>query len=381
MPREKSYPLDNIIPAGGYIYSNGSYLYSAKIIQTLLSSKNKKLINLSASGLLTKSLEDLFQLIGSKGGVCSIAKTHGEYVFVWEDAFVDISYNEKSQDISISGLSLNPELSSMMEVIKSDYITKVKKNLIFTIIQTSGGLEIRNMGDGSSPLITGNYHPEVLEEVDFVLRSFKKSPPAGRICILNGEPGTGKTHLIRSMLTQLDCVFLIVPSGLIDALDKPNFLPLLLDIKDKHEKPIIMVIEDGDICLVPRKSDNISTIASLLNLSDGILGSMIDIKMIISTNANIGEMDAAIMRPGRLCRNIHVGPLPYEQANQVYQRLMKDESVRLEQKRYYTLAEIYDRFNNIDSMPAVSATKRVIGFTTSHKTDDNRVMNKGRIGF
>lgn len=380
MPKEKSYPLDNILPAGSYLYSSGMYLYSPRIIQQLLSSKNKKLVNLSATGLLIKSLEDLFQILTSNGGVCTIAKTHGEYSFVWDDAIVDVSYNEKSHDISISGLTLNPKLSLMMEIIKSDFITKVKKNLVFTIVQNTGGLDIRNMGDGSSPLITGNYHPEVLEEVDFVLRSFKKTPPAGRICILNGEPGTGKTHLIRSMLTQLDCVFLIVPSGLIDALDKPAFLPLLLDIKDKHEKPIIMVIEDGDVCLVPRKNDNISTIASLLNLSDGILGSMIDIKMIISTNANIGEMDAAIMRPGRLCRNIHVGPLPYEQANQVYRRLMKDESVHLEQKRHYTLAEIYDRFNNLDTLP-VPNTKRVIGFATPVKNDDNRMMNKGRIGF
>jgi ATP-dependent 26S proteasome regulatory subunit len=272
---------------------------------------------------------------------------------------------------------MNPEL-------EATYVSKIKKNLVFTIVKLpSGAFDIKSMGDGSSPLIADNYLPEVIEDVDFVIKSFQKVPPAGRICILNGEPGTGKTHLIRSILTQLDCVFLIIPSNMIESLDKPEFTPLLMKVKDEHEKSVIMIIEDGDVCLVPRENDNISTIASLLNLSDGIMGSIIDIKMIISTNANIEEMDRAILRPGRLCRNIHVGALPYEQANRVYRRLMKDDKVRLEDKRHYTLAEIYDRFNNIDTAPSQSASdKRVIGFTPSTKSNDNRTMNKGsKIGF
>jgi ATP-dependent 26S proteasome regulatory subunit len=141
-----------------------------------------------------------------------------------------------------------------------------------------------------------------------------------------------------------------------------------------------MIIEDGDVCLVPRKNDNISTIASLLNLSDGILGSIIDIKMVISTNADIKDMDQAIMRPGRLCKNIHVGPLPYEQANQVYRRLMKSEDVKLEYKKLYTLAEIYDITNNAGNTSHsynAGQNRRVIGFSSSR---EDAVMNK-KIGF
>jgi ATP-dependent 26S proteasome regulatory subunit len=239
------------------------------------------------------------------------------------------------------------------------------------------------MGNASSPFIPSNYLPQVIEDVDFVIKAFGKSPPTGRICILNGEPGTGKTHLIRSMLMQLDCVFLIVPSNMIEALDKPELAPLLIKTKNDYEKPIIMIIEDGDVCLVPRKNDNISAIAALLNLSDGIMGAIIDIKMIISTNAAIKDMDQAIMRPGRLCRNIHIGPLPYEQANQVYQRLMKDDSAKLDSRRYYTLAEIYDKFNNIDVVATsngTAKTKQPIGFSRS-VADEKQIMNSGKIGF
>lgn len=382
---KKNYPLDNIVEAGSYYYTYGSSLFTSRVIQSLLSNPGEKVMrSIGITGTLLKTLDELHDYMKSKGGKLAIAKADHSYTYVWEDSFVDIDFNKKTKNTTITGLTCDVALAMMSEELEETFITKVKKNLVFTIVQNSaGGLDIKNMGDGSSPFIKENYLPEVVEDINFVVESFKKTPPSGRIAILNGEPGTGKTHLIRSMLQQLDCVFLIVPSNLIDSLDKPQFVPLLMNIKTEHEKPIILIIEDGDVCLVPRKNDNISTIASLLNLSDGIMGAIIDIKMIISTNAAIKDIDAAIMRPGRLCRNIHVGALSYDQANQVYKRLMNDESVNLEYQRFYTLAEIYDRFNNKDATPAATSqlTKKVIGFSNSDKSDENRIMNKIKMGF
>jgi len=380
---DKEYPLDQIVGAGNYsIYTTGTALFMPKLLQSVLSSKDKVIKNISHNGVLVKTLPELFSFLESRGGRQVVEKVLGDWVYVWDDySFIDIDYNKKNNNISISGMGVNNTLRDLAPHLERDFISKVKKNLIFSIVRnSSGGLDIRNMGDGSSPLIKENYLPEVIEDIEYVISSFAKSPPIGRICVLNGEPGTGKTHLVRSMLMRLDCVFLIVPSNLIDSLDKPEFMPLLLSVKNEHEKPIIMIIEDGDVCLVPRKNDNISTIASLLNLSDGILGSIIDIKMVISTNADIKDMDQAIMRPGRLCKNIHVGPLPYEQANQVYRRLMKSEDVKLEYKKLYTLAEIYDITNNAGNTSHsynAGQNRRVIGFSSSR---EDAVMNK-KIGF
>lgn len=385
MPKERSYSLDNIVHSGEWSYNTGFALYMPTIIQALLSSNGeKKLQHLSVSGMLMKSMDELLVFFQGHGGRCIIHK-HDAYSYIWDDSFIDIEFNKKTNTISIGGYVLDQKIMDLVPELEKDFVSKVKKNLVFTIVKQGESLVIKNMGDGSSPLIDDNYLPEVLEDVEYVIKSFQKSPPGGRICILNGEPGTGKTHLIRSILMQLDCVFLIVPSNMIDSLDKPDFLPLLMNIKSEHEKSIIMIIEDGDTCLVPRKNDNISTIASLLNLSDGILGSIIDIKMIISTNANIEEMDQAILRPGRLCKNIHVGALPYEQANRVYHRLMKDDTIHLHEKRYYTIAEIYDKFNNVDLIQDSGAhthTKKVIGFATPLQESPNRTLNKAKkIGF
>jgi hypothetical protein len=367
---KKPYSLDHIEVAGTWQVLSGATLYLPKVIQSVLSDPNKRLEVLSAVGTLQKPLEELSSLLESKGGKCQIITAEGNGLcYVWSDSFINISFSKKNKSIEIGGYLTDPDLIKMFkEQINKEFVSKTKKNLVFSIIKTQSGLVIKNLGDGSSPLIKDNYHPSVIEDIDHVLASFKKDPPPGRICILNGEPGTGKTHLIRSMFSELDCVFLVMPSNLIASLDGPDFLPLLISVRDEHEKPIIMVIEDGDTCLVPRKNDNISSVTSLLNLSDGILGAILDIKMIISTNADIKDVDRAIMRKGRLCKHIEVGPLPYEQANRVYQRLMKDDSSTLVYSKYYTLAEIYDKFNNRDViLPHTPPQRNVIGFRTSRE--------------
>lgn len=376
---DKDYSLDNIFSVGASWPSiEATSMFMPRILQRFLSDlDNQKLQFKYIAGTLVKSFEDVVARIEAIGGRCVIQKYETDFMFIWKDSYIDLDYNKKTKTISFSAGYLDQKIGELIDELEKEYITKTKKNLIFSIIQTSSGLEARSLGDGSSPLITDNYLPEVLEDINYVIDVFKKAPPPGRICILNGEPGTGKTHLIRSILMQLDCVFLIIPSNLIDSMDKPNFMPLLLSIKDQHEKPIVMVIEDGDTCIVPRKSDNISAISSLLNLSDGILGSIMDIRMIISTNAAIKEVDEAIKRPGRLCKQIHVGPLGYEQANKVYKRLMADESVKLDYKKLYTLAEVYSIFNNKDApIQSIPVPKRVIGFASGASYNDTTIMNK-----
>ena len=385
MTIKKEYSLDHIQKAGEYsIYTTASPLYLPSLIKALLSSSTAVLSNINVSGLLIKPKEDLYQLV-EKSGARKVADFQsGARTYLYKDkSYLTVDYNSSSKTCTVSGHTINPKLVEMAALIKKDYLSLAKTNLVYTIIKTQSGLDISNMGDGSSELIRDNYRPEVLEDLDYVISSFNKSPPNGRICILNGEPGTGKTYLIRSILKQLDAMFIIVPSNLIDALDKPEFIPLLSSIKRDHQKPIVLIIEDGDVCLVPRKNDNISAIASLLNLSDGILGAMIDIKMIISTNASIRSMDEAIMRPGRLCRNICVGALDYSQANLLYKKLMKDLEVNLEHRKHYTLAEVYAAFNNIGLEPTktTSSSNRVIGFSQDRDLTVNSSTDDRTIGF
>lgn len=383
MSDSKDYSKDNIFSAGTWGYVDASsVLLPALMAQVLSDPGTKKLEGKSVSGTLTIPFSELLKRIEVKrvGDVLPnlvIKKNASQYVYYWPEGYLDIDYTKKTNAITIATNFLNDELGNFLSDLDKEVISKDKKNLIFSIVQTTNGLDARSMGDGSSPLIAENYTPDVIADLNYVLESFKQTPPVGRIAVLNGEPGTGKTHLIRSMLTQLDCLFLIIPSNLIDSLDKPAFMPLLLSLKDRYEKPIVLVIEDGDACLVPRRGDNLSMISALLNLSDGILGSIMDIRMIISTNAGIKEMDEAIMRPGRLCKRIHVGGLPYDQANLVFQRLKEDTEATLEFRQKYTLAEIYSKVKNVEvALPVEAPQKRTIGFFHARTVHENTFVNK-----
>jgi hypothetical protein len=63
-----------------------------------------------------------------------------------------------------------------------------------------------------------------------------------------------------------------------------------LETKKPQNCPILFIIEDADDCLVPRGSGNVSTISSLLNYTDGIFGSMLDLRIIATTNAEKMEI-------------------------------------------------------------------------------------------
>jgi ATP-dependent 26S proteasome regulatory subunit len=122
--------------------------------------------------------------------------------------------------------------------------------------------------------------------------------------------------------------------------------------------PILFIIEDADHCLVPRDDGNISTISSLLNYTDGIFGSMLDLRIIATTNAEHMDFDKALLRPGRLCRHVVVEPLSPEKAQQVYKRLTDGKEVTYTSKK--TLAQVYaDARGGFES---AEIDKKVLGF-------------------
>jgi SpoVK/Ycf46/Vps4 family AAA+-type ATPase len=112
--------------------------------------------------------------------------------------------------------------------------------------------------------------------------------------------------------------------------------------------PIILVLEDADRCLVTRAGENMSLIQSLLNLGDGILGSLLDVRIVATTNADELNLDKAITRPGRLSKMLDVNSLDPLTAQQIFRRLLPDAKFPVEingstnpKDFKVTLAEVY----------------------------------------
>jgi ATP-dependent 26S proteasome regulatory subunit len=213
-----------------------------------------------------------------------------------------------------------------------------------------GGYTLVKVGSAGEPIERGNYSEEVITDYDHIVADLKTANPCGRLIILAGPPGSGKTFLVRSLLQEIPrAAFVLVPAHLVQDLGSPELLPALVQVRrDGLSGAIVLVIEDADKVLVERKSGDMNAISALLNLGDGILGSSLDVRILATTNASGLEMDAATRRPGRLCRYIEVGSLSADQASKVIQRVTRKSFTFKEDA---TLAEIYRKARDLGWVP------------------------------
>jgi hypothetical protein len=299
-------------------------------------------------GELRVQAEQYEKLFESKGGRLVYRWLANHYVsalFLYDHGIAGFILNNNY--LSASTISINEDfVKDLRESVKKDFISNVKQGSIFAIVYQCNRLTLSSIGNAGITLVRENYMPNVLEGYDYIVKDLNSNTPSGRIIIMEGEPGTGKTHLIRALLMEVpDAMFVLVSPEMVPSLAGPELLPLLLT--NKNDKnfygPIILVLEDADRCLVTRGSDNISSIQSLLNLGDGILGSLLDLRIVATTNAKKLDMEAAILRPGRLSKRLEVGPLDSLTAQKVFKRLCPNVDrlpVKINGSKV-TLAEVY----------------------------------------
>jgi len=189
-------------------------------------------------------------------------------------------------------------------------------------------------------LVRENYGPSVIAAWDKVAADLKSDEPNGRLAIFHGPPGTGKTHLIRGFMSAgIEGAFVIIPPKEIANIGDPEMIDLLLEIADDYSGRIVLILEDADEILSSRKATSMSALANALNLGDGLMGEATNAFIVATTNAPLGEIDPAMLRPGRLSVISEVSTLLTSQAQKIYESL--GGKGNLSGQSEYTLAEIY----------------------------------------
>lgn len=209
--------------------------------------------------------------------------------------------------------------------------------------------------------IPQNYTDAVAHGFDYILDSFQSKKPPGRLAILSGPPGTGKTHFIRSLIhSNKESKYIFLPNMLISQVDGPEFAALLFKRHSNDLKSIVLILEDADIALAKRDRVNTSDVSALLNYTDGIYGDLLDIKVLATTNLPKLKLDPALLRKGRLLKYFETDKVSPQKANEIYQRITNKYNSPFSD--YTLLADIYAYADDVESTGHSEPKEIKIGF-------------------
>lgn len=248
-----------------------------------------------------------------------------------KDTFLSVEWSKRGK-ITLKCCTRSDVTLTWLKEIQAKLRKKRRgdRGRVYSIVQHRAGMSIRTVGFCGVPLNRNNYEPLVLDQMEATRKNFLRKSPRGRLVIISGEKGTGKTHLLRSMLMEKGLRFVFIQSRLVEQVLSPQFAPILLAFAEESQRPMVLVIEDGDLLLIKRGTDNMSLVASLLDLSDGISASLLNVRIVITTNTLFKDMDTAITRDLRLFRHIVVDQLSAERASSCLKDILSEIAPEVE---------------------------------------------------
>ena len=174
------------------------------------------------------------------------------------------------------------------------------------------------------------------------------SDETDNLMLLHGAPGTGKSNLIKHIITDSKKKIIYIAPSMLSVLSTPQFVTFMM-----RNRNSILLIEDAEEVL---SIDRNSATNNLLGLTDGFLKDSLGLKVIATFNCDIGKIDPALMRKGRMFLEYQFNKLTVDECKDLADYLDNDRPV----KEPMTLAEFFNvEDNHIESN---SFEERRIGF-------------------
>lgn len=222
------------------------------------------------------------------------------------------------------------------------FIKEDIKNVIFTIMRDEQGsirFEPFEVLVPEQFNVTECYNDDFSKVHETIVNSLNKNESG--LYLFHGSPGTGKTTYIKHLSSLINRDIIYVPTGFVEYLADPSFLPALL-----HKKHSVLVIEDAEKALLARDpSDTSSVVSAILNITDGIMANVFNIAIIATYNSHRQSIDKALLRKGRLKVEYKFDKLAVEKTQKIMKKIGHKEKI----EKPMSLADIYNH-NSSDTL-------------------------------
>ena len=225
-------------------------------------------------------------------------------------------------------------------------ITEPMFSIDWHFVTSGDSLESASIEEVADDVLHDSAYPGIQGGVASFIARYLEAPET--VLVLQGPPGTGKTRLIRGILGEMSRrkgePARALYTGDMKALSSDElFVKFITGEEDAF------IVEDADHLLKPRADGN-EHLHRFLTIADGVVRSQ-GRKIIFSTNLpNVGDLDDALVRPGRCFARIHVRTLTSAEAQALAEEIAAGDAERLaraslafaaEEGKRRSLAEVY----------------------------------------
>jgi|LakMenEpi03Aug12_release.lakeMendotaPanAssembly.Ray.scaffolds.fasta_scaffold40987_4 hypothetical protein len=300
--------------------------------------KNKaKLIQSGEEVKIEKALADESEdepfMIGGEVILPSLDYEEGS-IYLYKDNFIQVTIGDAKSERDKCKLTFYyPTTHECVNKEFEDFLILDNKPNVFMVNQEYGNFsfskfQIHLPETFDIELNYGSDFPKVNEKI---IKSLHENHSG--LYMFHGVPGTGKTTYIRYLASVLKKDVIFFPTSFIDEITNPSILNLL-----RKKQDCILILEDAEKALTKRSlSDQPSLVSTLLNMTDGILGDVLKLNVIVTYNCDRQDVDEALLRKGRLKAEYSFQGLSKENAEKLIKKL--DLDIKAEDNM--TLADIF----------------------------------------